>query len=298
MDLPGLRYFIAVADERHFRRAAVQLGISQPPLSARIRSLELELGVRLLHRGAGAPVSLTPAGAELLPLAREILARVEEAKSAVARVRRGQVGALAVAAEPGVPGGLLADGIRRFRTDYPEVEVTLSEMDVQQQLDELAVGRLDVAVVTHVRSVDAASATLLRETALGIACTADDPLAAQETVDPSQLGDGRVIIAPGALTPSCQQALTEHCRGLGFEPTSHYGVTQPGSFLAGLAVITDRPVAALASRADSAALQWRPLEGPPLLVRTSALLDPSHGWAAARNFAAALADGAFVAATV
>ena len=137
MDLPGLRYFIAVAEQRHFRRAAVQLGISQPPLSARIRSLELELGVRLLHRGAGAPVSLTPAGAELLPLAREIIARVEAAKSAVARVRRGQVGALAVAAEPGVPDGLLADGIRRFRAGYPEIEVTLSEMDVQHQLDEV-----------------------------------------------------------------------------------------------------------------------------------------------------------------
>jgi DNA-binding transcriptional LysR family regulator len=287
-----------VADERHFRRAAVQLGITQPPLSARIRSLEQELGVRLLHRGAGAPVSLTPAGAEFLPLAREIIARVEKAKSAVTRVRRGQVGTLAVASAPGVPGGLLADGIRRFRADYPEVEVTLSELDVQHQLDDLALGRLDVAVVAHVRSLNPASATVLRETALGIACMADDRLAAQETVDPSELGDGRVILAPGALTPACQHALAEQCRGLGFEPTDQYRVTDPGTFLPALAVMTDRPVAALAFQADSARLAWRPLEGPPLLVRTSALLDPSHDWAAARNLVAALAGGAFLAATV
>ena len=72
VDLPAFRCFIAVAEERHFRRAALRLGMSQPPLSERIRALESELGVRLFHRGPGAPVSLTPAGAALLPVAREM----------------------------------------------------------------------------------------------------------------------------------------------------------------------------------------------------------------------------------
>jgi DNA-binding transcriptional LysR family regulator len=294
MDLPGLRCFIAVAEERHFRRAAVRLGMSQPPLSARIRVLETELGVRLFHRGPSAPVSLTPAGAELLPLAREIVADVEAAGSAMARVRRGQVGALAVAAGAGVSGELLADGIRRFRDDYPEVDVMLSEMAAQRQLDELAVGRLDVAVVNHVRDLAEASATILQETTLGIACAADDPLAEEETVDPGALGEDRLVLSPGTLTAACQQTLAEQCRELGFEPTDRHGVTQPGSFVAALTVTSDRLVAALTSEAAAAPLAWRPIDGPPLVVRTSALLDPSHGWAAARNFTAALAGGAVV----
>lgn len=298
MDLPALRYFLAVAEERHFRRAAERVGISQPPLSARIRELELELGTRLLHRGPGAPVSLTPAGRELLPLAREIVHLSQRAQDAVGRVRRGEVGTLNVAAAAGIPGRLLSDAVRRFRAAYPEVDLTLCEMDVARQLVELEAGRIDVAVIRHGAALSPASATVLREDDLGIACTSSDPLAAQETVDPRELGDGRPILVPGGLADSCQQAIIEQCRALGFDPTGRYGVTGPDSFLEALGAILDRSVVALTPDIASdngngtAGLVWRPLEGSPLRLTTSALVDPSHGWAAARNFVAALAGAA------
>jgi DNA-binding transcriptional LysR family regulator len=295
MDLPALRAFIAVAEERHFRRAAMRLHLSQPPLSARIRGLELELGVRLLHRGPGEPVSLTPAGAALLPLAREIVALAHSAEGAVGRVRRGEVGELSVAAAPGIPGPLLGRAVRRFRAAYPRVDVTLCEMDAARQLAELADGRIDVAVIRHVRAFS--RATVLEEARLGIALASDDPLAARETVHPRELGDGRPILAPGTLAPACQQALVDRCRVLGFEPTGRYGATGPDSLLEALGAIVDRPAAALTARLtyDNGRLVWRPLYGGPLILATSALVDPSHDGAAAQNFVEALADGAVLA---
>jgi len=302
MDLPALRYFIAVAEERHFRHAAMRLHISQPPLSARIQGLERELGVRLFHRGPGAPVSLTPAGTALLPLAREVVDVAERAQAAAGRLRRGEVGELSVAAAAGISGRLLADAVRRFRAAYPDIALTLCEMDTGQQLAELEAGRLDVAIIHHVRPLSEASATTLAEAELGIACNDADPLAARDTVDPHDLADGHTILAPGALAPACQQLLLEQCRALGFAPTGRYGVTRPTSFLEALGAVLDRSVVALAprmtsaNRNDSAPLAWRPLDGRPLILRTSALIDPSHDWSAARNFVEMLADGALAAA--
>jgi DNA-binding transcriptional LysR family regulator len=302
MDLPALKSFIAVAEERHFRRAAVRLHISQPPLSARIRGLELELGVRLFHRGPGEPVSLTPAGTALLPFARQIVELVHCAQGAVGRVRRGEVGALNVAAAPGIPGRLLAHAVRRFRSDYPEVDMTLCEMDVARQLAELEDGRIDVAVIRHIGAFDRASATVLGEDELGIVCAHDDPLATHETVDARELGDRRSILVPGTLAPACQQTLVERCRALGFEPTARYGVTGPESFLEALGAIFDQSVVALTAPIASDhggcadRFAWRPLDGRPLAVTTSALVDHSRDRAAARHFVQALADSALATA--
>ena len=294
MDLRGLRYFIAVAEECNFRRAATRLGMSQPPLSARIRELELELGIRLFDRGPNAPVSLTPAGVELLPLAREIVDGAERAKCALERVRRGEVGALSVASEAGAP--LLAEGIRRFRTAYPEVALELTEMEVERQLGALEDGRIDVAVVSHVLPLEGTTATVLREAALGIACASDDPLSQREAVDPREIADGRPVLAPGTLAAPCQRAIMDRCRALGFEPTGRYGATGLGSLLRTRAALVDGPVVALAPYGTGGddELVWRPLHGPAIVVTTSALVAPSRDRAVARNFVAALADGALV----
>jgi DNA-binding transcriptional LysR family regulator len=301
MDLPALRAFIAVAEERHFRRAAMRLCICQSPLSARILGLERQLGVRLFDRGPGAPVALTPAGEGLLPLAREIVGLAESAQDAMGRVRRGEVGKLNVAAVAGIRGRLLGNAVRRFRSAYPEVELTLCEMDVAQQLGELEDGRIDVAVIRHVQVFSRASATVLAEAELGIACMSDDPLAARETLDPRELADGRPILVPGTLAPACHEMTVEHCRTLGFEPTGRYGATGPELLLDALGAIFDRSAVALTPRVtcdncgcrDS--LAWRPLEGRPLILTTSALVDPLHDCAAAWNFVDALAEGALTA---
>jgi hypothetical protein len=177
-------------------------------------------------------------------------------------------------------------------------------MDAARQLTELTYGRLDVAVIRHVRVISAAAATVLAEDELGIACTTDDPLATREAVDPRELGDGRPILLPSGLAPTCQQAIIEHCQTLGFEPTGRYGVAGPESFLDALGAMFDRPAAALTpqitcnSGTCPVQLEWRPLEGRPPVLMTSALVALSHDWAAARNFVEALADGALLADVV
>src|SRR3954453_4411777 len=116
MELLALRCFVAVAEELHFRRAALRLHMSQPPLSAQIQGLERELGMRLFRRGPGTPVSLTPAGSTLLPFAREIVQLTERARCAVDQVRRGEAGELRVATAPDITSPRLAQTVRQFRS--------------------------------------------------------------------------------------------------------------------------------------------------------------------------------------
>ncbi len=144
----------------------------------------------------------------------------------------------------GIPGRLLGNGVRRFRSEYPDIELALCEMDVARQLTELTDGLVDVAVIRHVEPFNEASATVLARDELGIACLGDDPLAAQDTVNPHELGDGRPVLLPAGLAPTCRQAIVHHCRTLGFEPVERYGFTGPESFLEARGGLFDRTTAA------------------------------------------------------
>lgn len=127
MELRHLRYFIAVADTLHFGRAALQLGISQPPLSQQIQALEEELGVTLFER-TNRKVSLSNAGALFLPEARQVLAQLEQAVRIAQRAQRGELGELRVGFTssapftPTIPRAILA-----FRRACPEVHLELRE---------------------------------------------------------------------------------------------------------------------------------------------------------------------------
>src|SRR5437870_5565240 len=145
MELRHLRYFVAVAEQRHFGRAAERLGIAQPPLSQQIQSLERELGTQLFHR-VPRRLELTNAGAALLDDARWILARAEQAVRNVERAGRGELGQLCVgftfaaSFSPFVP-----ETIRRFQGAYPAVAVTLREADSGALFHALLDGDIDAA---------------------------------------------------------------------------------------------------------------------------------------------------------
>ena len=143
MELRHLRYFVAVAEELHFRRAAERLHMSQPPLSQQIRALEEEVGATLLLRNQRR-VELTAAGAAFLVRAREILAAVEDAAREARRVQRGEVGRLAVGFVGSAMYSFVPELLRAFREQCPDIALRLHELGTTEQLRQLEDGRLDV----------------------------------------------------------------------------------------------------------------------------------------------------------
>jgi len=142
MELRHLRYFVAVAEERNFTRAAERLHIAQPPLSRQIQQLEEYLGVALIEKGSR-PLRLTEAGQFFLAHAKPLLDQVRDLKAMTQRVGKLER-TLSVGFVASTLYGLLPDIIRRYRERHPEVEVTLHEMTTVDQLKALKEGRIDV----------------------------------------------------------------------------------------------------------------------------------------------------------
>ncbi|GAA0401140.1 LysR family transcriptional regulator [Streptomyces luteireticuli] len=125
MELRHLHYFVTVADELHYRRAAQRLHVAQPGLSQQIKAFERELGVELFARNRRG-VALTEAGTALLPAARDILARADAAVALARRYGTGEAGQLTVSLTRSAPGGIVTEIVDTFRTAHPAVEVYLT----------------------------------------------------------------------------------------------------------------------------------------------------------------------------
>ncbi len=145
-DLRQLRYFVAVAEERHFGRAAERLSMTQPPLSQAIRALEEALGVALFAR-TKRTVELTPVGADLLPEVRKLLAAAEGLRPLAQSLARGEAGTLSLAFVSTADYGLLPQLLREFAARYPHVQLQLAEATSDVQIDELVAGRIDAGLV-------------------------------------------------------------------------------------------------------------------------------------------------------
>src|SRR5215212_1599279 len=143
MNFQRLRYFVAVAEELNFSRAAERLRMAQPPLSYQIKRLEEELGVQLFHRTKRS-VRLTDAGRLLLVEARGLLVHAEQTASVVHRVGQGEVGRLTVGFVPSAANRVLPPILRAFGERFPSVELLLREVDPDRLLRGLSDGRVDV----------------------------------------------------------------------------------------------------------------------------------------------------------
>jgi DNA-binding transcriptional LysR family regulator len=147
MELRHLRYFVGVAEELHFGRAAERLGISQPPLSQQIRALEAELAVALFERSSRR-VTLTPAGRLFLVEARRTLAQAEHAIEVARRAELGEIGELTVGFSTSAPfTTVVSQALYSFRQRYPGIRLLLNEMARDAQVEALAAEDLDVAFV-------------------------------------------------------------------------------------------------------------------------------------------------------
>src|SRR6202000_2033565 len=143
MDPPQLRYFVAAAEELHFRRAAARLHISQPPLSQQIAALEAELGVTLLAR-TRRRVTLTPAGAAFLREARAVLAGVDAAAGTARAIGSGQEGVLRVSFVGSALLSIVPGIVQSFRAARPRVRIETRERSTAEQLAAVVAGTTDV----------------------------------------------------------------------------------------------------------------------------------------------------------
>lgn len=144
IELRHLRYFIAVAEELHFGRAAERLRISQPPLSQQIQALEEMVGARLLARN-NRNVSLTQAGEMFLKEAYQVLDQVGRAAEKAARLDRGELGEMTIGFTSSAPFiGVVSRSLRAFRQHSPQVHIKMREINAKQQIEPLLNGELDL----------------------------------------------------------------------------------------------------------------------------------------------------------
>ena len=146
MQIQQLRYFLAVADVRHFTRASAELGVAQATLSKQVSALEHDLGAPLLRRARG-NITLTPAGEALLPLARRILADVDTARREVEDLTGLRRGRVRIGATPSLLSSLLADALARFHQDFPGIELSVTQGGSRDLMGDLASGELDFALI-------------------------------------------------------------------------------------------------------------------------------------------------------
>ena len=148
MELRHLRYFVAVAEELHFGRAAERLRIAQSALSTQIQALERHLGVRLLQRSKRSSVALTDAGMLVLEEARRTLRQAERTELVGRRAGRGELGRVEIGyVVSAALAGVLSSTVSNFRRNHPAVDIRVQELATPRQLDELAAGRLDVGIL-------------------------------------------------------------------------------------------------------------------------------------------------------
>ncbi|MEU8145439.1 LysR family transcriptional regulator [Nonomuraea sp. NPDC048901] len=211
MDLRTLRYFVAVAEELHFGRAAVRLHMTQPPLSRAIKQLETDLGAVLLHRSPTG-VSLTPAGAALYDEARTLLEQADQARTRVAAAAGTAtmtIGTLADSAEQA--GTQLAAA---FRQRHPGLNVRIREADFTDPTTGLRSGLVDVALTRAPFDETGITTHVLRSDPVGVVLRADDPLAGRDRLRLNDLADRRWFQLPEGIDP-VWRAFWSHPMGLG-----------------------------------------------------------------------------------
>jgi DNA-binding transcriptional LysR family regulator len=218
MTLQQLRYFMAVAETRHFTRAAELAGVAQPSLSKQIQSLEGELGAPLFSRVRG-NIGLTPAGEALLPIARRILTDVDTARLEVGELvglRRGRV---RVGATPSLCVSVFADVLRRFHHAYPGVRLLVEEGGSGDLAKALVRGELDLAlIIVPSESTDPAlSATTVLQEDLVVASSAELPRPGRRAqLRLTDLRDKPMVMFRQGY--DLRETTLQACRAAGFEP--------------------------------------------------------------------------------
>lgn len=266
MELRHLRYFVATAEELHFTRAAQRLGISQPPLTYQIKSLEGEIGVQLFDRQAGR-VKLTEAGEVFLAEAREILERVAKATERCRLAAQGQIGRLNVGfTESASFAAEVTWVLQRFRELYPKIDLSLEEQKTEPLMDRLRQMQLDVAFVRlpigrdpHMRF------ELVSTEPMVVALPKSHHLANRESLTLLELQNESFVLYPRPTRVGLSDQIITACEDEGFSPRVVQNAPQISStinLVAGSLGITIVPSCMNTSRVDQ--VRYIPLSNSTL----------------------------------
>ena len=283
MELRQLRYFVTVAEEGNFSRAAGRLFISQPSLSTQVKSLEAELGVRLFDR-SNRGVTLTPAGRVFFEETRAVLARLQHARHLAQQADRDNVGLLAIGFVSIADYGILPPALKSFRALFPLVEVQLHELTTDAQIREVRAARLDLGL--GLGPVDEADIEfeLLHRERLVMALPAVHPASkGQGPVDLRILSQESFIVPPRDVAPGLYDLTLGCCRSAGFAPriTQHARQMQTviGLVSAALGVAL---VPSSVRDLKRTGVRYRPIRGKPALIDVG-ILRPRHSVNALRE---------------
>lgn len=217
IELRHLRYFVAVAEELHFGRAAERLHMAQPPLSQQIRQLEEYLGFQLFYRTKRS-VQLTEAGQQFLDDTRKLLRQLEQAIETGRQISRGERGQLVIGFVSSAAYNVLPLILRAFRNQVPEVRLELHEMATNEQLQWLREGKIDIGFLRPpVEDKTLHLQTIVREPMV-VALPETHPLAAESQIALATLANESFILFPRLLSPRAYDQIISLCQQAGFSP--------------------------------------------------------------------------------
>lgn len=217
MKLNQLEYFIVVAEELHFGRAAQRLHRSQPPVSRQIRLLEEELGVELFVRNTQS-VILTRAGKVFLNEVRPALAQLQQAAAAAKRAAQGDIGILSLGMTGSIMFGILPRILREFRRCYPEITIDLRLATKAEQLTALKERRLTMGLIRSLSHDPELHHETLLDEPLVVAMGPSNPLAARAQIQIADLSGENFILYRGQSAVSVADKIIHACHEAGFSP--------------------------------------------------------------------------------
>jgi len=223
-DLRQLRYFVAVAEELHFGRAAERVGIAQPPLTQQIQKLEALLGCRLFRRGRR--TALTEAGTALLEETRRILPQVDRAVECARRAARGETGQLRVGVPPSIMLSALPAAVRVYRGRFPEVQFSLRELSTSAIEDALRWREIDLGFLRETRPEPPLASKIVFVEPVVAVLPAAHALASRPSLRLSSLRGEPFVFFPRRLGPVFYDRLVAFCAQAGFAPHVAQEATQ------------------------------------------------------------------------
>ena len=271
MELRHLRYFVAVAEELHFGRAAARLNVAQPALSQQIKQLERELGTVLLAR-TKRRVALTEPGRLFLAEARRTLAQAELAVEVARGAEAGEVGRLRIGYVDAALWGPLPEVIRTFRERFPRVALTLLERLPAEQPTDIRRGEVDLAIGPPPPAGAQVEITPFTEETVIVALPTGHPLAGREAISMNELADDPWVLVPPRVPSQLRNVTFRAAAAAGFTPRVAQEARELDALMAlvsaGLGVSF---VPASGTRFPRPGVVFRPLTGQALPFRLVAL---------------------------